>query len=105
MLSEMHETFKTEVRARRKDKLKETKELFSGAYWTGRKSLDLGLIDGLGHLDEVLKRKFGEKIELNEIEAPKGWGLKRLGFSAATEMPEAILNTLETRALWQRFGL
>jgi signal peptide peptidase SppA len=105
MLSEMHETFKTEVRTRRKDKLKESKELFSGAYWTGRKSLGLGLIDGLGHLDEVLKRKFGDKIELVEIEAPKGWGLKRLGFSAATEMPEAILNTLEQRALWQRFGL
>jgi signal peptide peptidase SppA len=100
MLSEMHETFKTEVRTRRKDKLKESK-----AYWTGRKSLGLGLIDGLGHLDEVLKRKFGETIELVEIEAPKGWGLKRLGFSAATEMPEAILNTLEQRALWQRFGL
>ena len=105
MLSEMHETFKTEVRARRKDKLKETKELFSGAYWTGRKSLEFGLIDGLGHLEEFLKRKFGDKIELNEIEAPKGWGLKRLGFSAATEMPEAILNTLENKALWQRFGL
>ena len=105
MLSEMHETFKAEVRARRKDKLKETKELFSGAYWTGRKSIDFGLIDGLGHLNEVLKRKFGDKIDLVEIEAPKGWGLKRLGFSVATEMPEAILNTLEQRALWQRFGL
>ncbi len=105
MLSEMHETFKTEVRARRKDKLKESKELFSGAYWTGRTSINLGLIDGLGHLNEVLIRKFGGKIDLVEIEAPKGWGLKRLGFSAATEMPEAVLNTLEQRALWQRFGL
>ena len=105
LLSEMHESFKAEVRARRKDKLKETKELFSGAYWTGRKSLELGLIDGLGHLEEVLKRKFGDKIEMTEIEAPKGWGLKRLGFSAAIELPEAILNTLEQRALWQRFGL
>lgn len=105
MLSEMHESFKTEVRSRRKDRLKETKELFSGAYWTGRKALDLGLIDGLGHLEEVLKRKFGDKIELVEIAAPKGWGLKRLGFSAATELPEAILKVIETRALWQRFGL
>ena len=70
-----------------------------------RSSLEFGLIDGLGHLEEVLKRKFGDKIELNEIEAPKGWGLKRLVFSAATEMPEAILNTLENKALWQRFGL
>ena len=105
ILSQMHESFKAEVRARRKDKLKETKELFSGAYWTGRKSLDLGLIDGLGHLEQVLKHKFGDKVELTEIERPKGWGLKRLGFSAAIEMPEAILNTLEARALWQRFGL
>ncbi|MDE2445534.1 MAG: S49 family peptidase [Alphaproteobacteria bacterium] len=105
MLEDMHESFKAMVRARREGKLKDTKELFSGAYWTGRKSLDLGLIDGLGHLEPVMRHKFGDKIDLVEIEAPKGWGLKRLGFSAATELPEAVLNTLETRALWQRFGL
>ena len=105
MLSDMHETFKSLVRNRRGGKLKESKELFSGAYWTGRKALSMGLIDGLGHMHTVLRAKFGDKVEIKDISAPKGWSLKRLGFSAATELPEAALNAIETRALWQRFGL
>ena len=104
MLSEMHQTFIAMVRARRGDRLKETKEMFSGAYWTGAKSLEMGLIDGIGHLSDELRRKFGKKVKIIEISAPKGWG-SRLGLGAVTEMPEAFLNTVETRALWQRFGL
>ena len=78
--------------------------MFSGAYWTGAKSLEMGLIDGIGHLSDELRRKFGKKVKIIEISAPKGWG-SRLGLGAVTEMPEAFLNTVETRALWQRFGL
>ncbi len=106
MLSEMHETFKAMVRARRGGKLKEKeKELFSGAYWTGRKSLELGLIDGIGHLDEVMRRKFGEKAEFVTISPPQGWGLRRFGMAQPSEFAEAGLEALESRALWQRFGL
>ena len=106
MLEEIHESFKTEVRTRRGAKLDEkNKELFTGAYWTGRKAVTLGLIDGIAHMEAELRRKFGDKIELKEITAPKGWGLKRLGFGAATELPEAALNAIEHRALWQGFGL
>ena len=105
---DVHEGFKTYVRNRRVGKLKaEESELFTGAFWTGKRGLDLGLIDGLGHMHEVLRRKFGEKVEIAEISAAKGWGLKRLGFGSAyaIDLPEAALNALETRALWSRFGL
>ncbi len=105
MLEEIHQSFIAEVKARRGTKLKDEPDLFTGAYWTGSKALTLGLIDGIAHMDAELRRKFGDKVEITEISAPKGWGLRRLGFGSATELPEAVINTLEQRALWQRFGL
>jgi signal peptide peptidase SppA len=103
---DVHDGFKAYVRARRAGKLKsEESELFTGAFWTGRKGLELGLIDGLGHQTEILHRKFGEKVEIVEVSAPKGWGLKRFGFGSATDLPDAAINALETRAMYNRFGL
>jgi len=106
MLSEMHDSFKTLVRERRAGKLKgEEKEIFSGLFWRGEKALALGLIDGLGHMQGVLARKFGEKVELKLISAAQGWGLRRIGLANPSELPEAALQALETRAWWSRFGL
>jgi signal peptide peptidase SppA len=106
LLEEMHQSFKGLVRERRRDKLKgEDKELFSGAYWTGAKSKELGLVDGLGHMRAIMKAKFGEKAIFRKIPLQQGWGLRRLGFAQLTDVPEAALETLEARSLWQRFGL
>jgi ClpP class serine protease len=106
MLDEMHESFKALVRERRKGKLTgDEKVIFSGEFWRGEKALGLGLIDGLGHLNEVLRRKFGEKVELKQIAASTGWGLRRIGMSNPSDLPEAALQALETRAWWSRFGL
>jgi signal peptide peptidase SppA len=106
LLTEMHESFKNLVRTRREGKLKgDEAELFSGQFWRGEKALGLGLIDGLGHMHEVLARKFGEKVELKAISASQGWGLRRIGMGNTSELPEAALQALETRAWWSRFGL
>lgn len=106
MLSEMHESFKALVRERRSGKLKgEEKVIFSGEFWRGEKALDLGLIDGLGHMHAVLRRKFGDKVELKPISASSGWGLRRIGMANPSDLPEAALQALETRAWWSRFGL
>jgi signal peptide peptidase SppA len=108
---EIHDHFKRWVRERRGPRLKESnKELFTGAFWAGAKAKDLGLIDDLGHMHVVLRRKFGEKVELRAIEAPKGWnplgrfGLA-LGHGEIADLPDATVSTLEERSLWQRFGL
>ena len=103
---DVHEAFKALVRSRRKDKLAgDEKELFSGAFWAGRKALTKGLIDGIGHLHDVIERKFGEKVVLKTIQPSQGWGLKRLGFGVGAEISEGLAEAMETRALWQRFGL
>lgn len=105
--TEVHQSFKALVKSRRGARLKEAdEELFSGAFWTGRQALAKGLIDGLGHLHHTLRAKFGEKLVIKTISPAPGWGLKRLGFRAqVTDLPETLCETLETRALWSRFGL
>jgi signal peptide peptidase SppA len=102
--ADVHEAFKTLVRSRRAGKLKgDEAELFSGAFWSGRQALERGLIDGIGHLHDVLQRKFGGKVVIRTIAPSQGWGLKRLGFGA--EVSGAFIDALETRAMWSRFGL
>lgn len=105
--ADIHAAFKGLVKSRRGSKLKGADaDLFSGAFWAGRQALDKGLIDGLGHLNSVLRRRFGDKVVIGNIAPPQGWGLKRLGFGAVMpEIPAAALDAIETRALWSRFGL
>ncbi|MBI2717716.1 MAG: S49 family peptidase [Rhizobiales bacterium] len=106
--ADVHEAFKRLVRERRKEKLKgEDEELFSGAFWSGRQALERGLIDGLGHLHDMIERKFGPKVVIRTITPPAGFGLmKRLGFGLGRAgFADAFVDTLETRALWWRFGL
>jgi protease-4 len=63
MLDEIHEQFKTVVREGRGDRLKETAETFSGLFWSGEKSIKIGLADALGSADYVAR----EVIKQEEI--------------------------------------
>ena len=101
---DIHEAFKALVRIRRAGKLKAAEsELFTGAFWAGKQAEALGLIDGLGHLHEVLGRKFGPNLVLKPVAASSGWAMKRLGFGASAGA--GLVDALETRALLRRFGL
>jgi signal peptide peptidase SppA len=106
ILGEMHESFKAMVRARRGDKLTgKEKDLFTGAFWTGKSALALGLIDGIGHMEAIMKQKFGDKAVLKMIPITSGGLLRRIGLANTSDMGGQALDALETRALWQRFGL
>src|SRR6185436_3642640 len=60
---EIHESFIALVRERRGDKLdsRET-ALFSGAYWTGQRGRELGLVDAIGDLRTTLRERYGDKV-------------------------------------------
>jgi signal peptide peptidase SppA len=107
MQADVHEAFKRLVKSRRGAKLNgEDSELFSGAFWSGRQALGKGLIDGIGHLNQVLKERFGDKMVLRPIATYQGWSLRRFGFGASVpDFAAAALDAMETRALWSRFGL
>ncbi len=55
MLEEIHGQFIDVVREGRGKRLKETPEMFSGLVWSGEKSIQLGLSDGLGTVDSVAR--------------------------------------------------
>ena len=49
----------------------------NSTFWSGEKSLELGLIDDYGEMKSVLKQRFGENVKIKEF-APKK---KLFGFS------------------------
>jgi ClpP class serine protease len=61
------------VETSRGSKLKEPEKnnIFTGEFWTGSAALKLGLIDGIGNADQVLKEKFGDKVIIKNMENQK----------------------------------
>jgi protease IV len=55
MLDQIHQQFIDVVKQGRGKRLKETPDIFSGLVWTGQKSIDLGLADGLGSVESVAR--------------------------------------------------
>jgi len=109
--AEIHEQFKTHVRAHRGERLDDDEvALFSGSFWTGERAMSLGLVDGLGDLRTVMREKFGDKVRLPVMTEPKGWLQRRLGMrltalSAPTDWVPNLMDALDERAHWSRFGL
>jgi protease-4 len=58
MLDEIHQQFIDVVRKGRGKRLKETPEIFSGLFWSGAKSVELGLTDGFGTVESVAREEF-----------------------------------------------
>src|SRR5262245_3023034 len=117
---DIHEGFIDLVKSRRGAKLdsRET-ALFSGEYWTGRRGLELGLVDAIGDLRTVLRERYGEKVRTPLIAERGLFGRGKPGVSAAAgglawlwgsstegaSLAEDLVATLEARALWARYGL
>ena len=55
MLDEIHQQFIDVVRRGRGERLKDVPDLFSGLVWTGARSIEIGLSDGLGTVDSVAR--------------------------------------------------
>jgi signal peptide peptidase SppA len=113
MQSELHEMFRDWVYSRRGSVLAtDQQDLFNGEVWTGRRALELGLVDQLGTLrGEIAKRYPDAEIVTVEGRRPL---LARLGLVPAAgalgrghglESALAMIEALEHRAAWSRFGL
>ena len=103
---ELHADFIKIVEKSRGSKLKdpEKNNIFTGEFWTGKTSLKLGLIDGIGNADQILKEKFGDKVIIKNFEKQKGFIARKL--SSSTQNPvEKLASIIEEKAMWQKFGL
>ena len=100
LLDEMHKGFIDWVTTRRADRLAEDDEMFTGAFWLGARAVELGLIDGLGHLEPTLRTIYGDKTRFVKYGRKRPL-FQRLGASLAQD----ALAGIEERAAFARFGL
>ncbi len=112
---EVHDTFIDLVKSRRGTKLVEDEQMFSGLFWSGKRGLELGLVDALGDIRETLRLRYGEDVKLELISQGRSlFGRKPKGVSVGADhdfasigegFADRIFNQLEERAIWARFGL
>lgn len=105
---DIFEDFKRLVVDRRGDKLKGDSDflnakIFTGAFWSGRKAAELGLVDGISDLRSKMKEKFGEKVRFENIAIKKGFFKSLL--SEKTDFSSEIITKIEEKVHFGRFGL
>ena len=100
---DLHKDFIDVVENSRGSKLNKSEiELFSGEFWSGKKAKDLGLIDGIGNANDVLKERFGDNVIIKKFEKPKGWLTQKL--SSSNNQVDQLANLLDERSIWKRYG-
>lgn len=114
-----HDVFISVVKERRTGKLNGADtELFSGAFWSGRKAVELGLIDGISDVRSKMRELHGENVRLKVVPLERGGFLSRLkrlpSFEDYTKhnssferysFSDDFISSLEKRALWSKYGL
>ena len=101
---QIHENFIEYVKSRRGSKLLSSAEdeIFSGLFWVGKKGVDLGLADGIGSINQIIREKYGNKAKIKIIDQKKSFLQKRLSSSINNN---DIFNRLEEMIMWSRYGL
>ena len=102
---ELHSDFIKVVEESRSSKLKKDKnvELYTGEFWSGSTAKQLGLIDGIGNADEIIKEKYGEDVIIKKFEKSKSWLSKKMSGTSENQI-DNLLNILEEKSIWQRYG-
>ncbi|MEM7619856.1 MAG: S49 family peptidase [Pseudomonadota bacterium] len=115
--NDVHQTFIRLVKERRADKISEDNtDIFSGAFWSGDKAKEVGLIDGITDVRSKMRELFGDDVKLKLISANKGL-FSKMGLTPGTDssMPDLsllsrggfsydMISALEERQIWSRYG-
>jgi len=90
LVDEIHAQFIAAVKEGRGKRLKETPDMFSGLIWTGAKSVELGLADGIGGLDYVAREviKAEDIVDFTQKENLAEKFARRLGAGAMSSLLE-----------------
>jgi len=99
LLGQIHQNFIAHVKTRRGDRLAD-QDLFTGEIWVGQSAIDVGLIDGIGHLKPKIREIFGEKVRFRAYGVKRGI-MQRLGVALVRD----TISGIEERAEYARFGL
>ena len=116
---DVHEAFVELVKERRGKRIQKAGDaLFTGEFWSGKKAVELGLIDGISDMRTKMRELVGKNVRLKLVMPKKGLFARRLrGFIAGVSDDQAgadftapsfaddLISAIEARALWSRFGL
>lgn len=93
MLTEIHKQFIDTVRQGRGEALKETKDMYSGLFWTGEEAIKMGLVDSLGGTSYVAREVIGaeEIVDYTYRENVFDRFARRLGTAMAQTLGTDIL--------------
>lgn len=112
----IHQDFIELVRDRRGKKIEAAgDELFTGEFWSGRRALELGLIDGIMDVRTKMRELYGDNVRLPLISAERGLFRRRspgvvsalnasMAGHAAMSIADDAISAIEARAIWARFG-
>ncbi len=121
ILDDTHEKFIALVKSRRGDKISDAyDDIFTGSFWTTTGAKQRGLVDGSGHLKDMIIERFGKDVVMKKCE-PQGTSLlsKLTGAASVVDplsgreaMPsgslidlDQALCVIEEKALYARYGL
>jgi protease IV len=92
MLDQIHTQFIDAVKQGRGKRLKDDPELFTGMFWTGEKSIELGLADGLGDANYVAREviKQPDIVDYTQKESISERVVKRFGASVGDAAVRAL---------------
>ena len=115
ILEEIHDAFIGIVKERRGAQIEAPDtEVFSGAFWSAPRAMELGLIDGITDLRTKMQELHGEKVRLRVVPLSRGGllsmlrrpNMERLGpTGSGGALANDLLSAAEARALWSRYGL
>ncbi len=93
LLNEIHQQFIQVVRDGRGKRLRETPEMFSGLFWSGQRSIELGLADGLGSSESVARDVIKEEniVDFTTHEGLADRFAKRFGATMANTLSSASI--------------
>jgi len=119
ILGQLHDSFIGLVRERRAARVDtDHEDTFSGSFWTAAGARERGLIDGVGHLTDFLKTRFGKDVVIKKCAPQSESMLARLTGASAQDSfgpstitqkslidPDSAMNAVSERVIWSRYGL
>ena len=112
---DVHEEFIALVKARRGSRIEKAGDsLFTGEFWSGKKALEFGLIDGLTDLYSKMRELYGEDVRFRLVMPSTSWLRRKRSVSTQDSgfgfglspggLAADFISAIEARALWSRFG-
>jgi len=92
LLDEIHGEFIAAVKAGRGDRLGDDPQLYSGKSWGGKKSIELGLADGIGNVDYVAREVIQAEAVVNYTPQPDVF--KRFADRLGATMANVLVETM-----------